>query len=156
MLSAALQAIKNRDHAELLSIVTLTDDPDQVDKSGRTLLILAVIEGDLTLVETLLKCGASINYQDKSKGYSALHFAAQEQRHEIVKALIDAGSNLEARDSYGNTPLNRATFYSRGQGDTIKVLLDCGADPNNKNDYGVTPLSLAKQIANYNIVQYFR
>jgi ankyrin repeat protein len=155
MLTAAHDAINKRDKDRLAAEVKSSGDPDQTDKSGRTLLMWAVIEGDAQLVETLIKCGASINSRDKKNGYSALHFAAQGQRPEIVNILILAGADLEARDNFGNTALNRATFYSKGKGETVKALLGHGANPNNENDHGVTPLSLAKQIANYDIAQFF-
>ena len=155
MLTAAQEAINKRDKECLEAEIQSSGDPDQTDKDGRTLLMWAVVEGDAKLVEALVKCGASINHRDKKNGYSALHFAAQEQQAEIVKILVEAGADLEARDSFGNTALNRATFYSKGKGGTIKELLDHGANPNNENDHGVTPLSLAKQIANYDIAQFF-
>lgn len=155
MLTAAQEAINKRDKERLVAEIKSSGDPDQTDKNGRTLLMWAVVEGDAELVETLVKCGASVSHRDKKNGYSALHFAAQEQQPEIVKILVEAGADLEAKDSFGNTALNRATFYSKGKGETIKELLGRGANPNNENNHGVTPISLAKQIANYDIVRFF-
>jgi uncharacterized protein len=155
MMSEALAAISKRDKARLKAEIQLSGDPDQTDKDGRTLLMRAVIEGDAELVEMLVRSGASVNYQDRINAYSALHFAAQDQRPDIIKVLVDAGANLEAMDSFGNTALNRATFYSQGKGETILMLLGLGANPNNENNHGVTPFSLAKQIANYDVGQFF-
>lgn len=80
-----------------------------------------------------------------------MHYAAQGNLTDIAKLLIENGADLEVKDNYGNTPLSRATFSSRGYGDLIKLLLSYGADRNN----GVGPLKLANTIANYNIKQFF-
>lgn len=155
MLTVAQQAITKRNKERLAAEIQSSSDPDQPDKDGRTLLMWAVIEGDEDLVRLLVKSGSSINNQEKKLGYSALHFAAQEQLSEIIAILADAGANIEAKDKFGNTALFRATFYSKGKGETIRELLSRGANPNNENDHGVTPLSLAQQIANYDVVQFF-
>lgn len=69
--------------------------------------------------------------------------------------LVDVGANLELRDGYGNTPLARATFSSRGDGEVITILLEAGANPDATNEHGNSPRSLAKMIANYDIAKLF-
>ena len=155
MLTAAQKAIIAGDKGRLESEVQLSQDPNQADETGQTLLMWSAIEGDAQMVRLLAERGASINDREKKYGYSALHFAAQRQEAEIVRILLDAGADIEAKDQFGNTPLNRATFYSKGNGGTISVLLRSGANPDSPNNYGVTPLSLAKQIANYDIAKFF-
>jgi uncharacterized protein len=73
----------------------------------------------------------------------------------IAELLIQYGANLEARDVNGNTPLNDAVFYSKGNGEMITFLLDKGANKDSKNNYGVSPLDLAHTIANYDVKQFF-
>lgn len=53
---------------------------------------------------------------------------------------------LEARDSFGNTPLHTAA--SSGSIDAIEFLLKLGANPNAKTVRDVTPLLLAIQASN--------
>ena len=154
-LSLSHKAIINRDFDKLKHAIMSSSDSDQVDKSGQTLLMWAVLQRDSEIVNFLLENGASVDVIEKKNGYSTLHFAAQEQLPEIVKILVRAGADIELKDKFGNTALNRATFYSKGKGDTIKRLLALGADRHTKNNFDVTPLSLANEIANYDIVQFF-
>jgi len=72
----------------------------------------------------------------------------------IVKYLLEAGAEVDAKDSFGNTALHRAVFESEGRGEVIKALLDAGADQYVKNNYGVSPRSLAETIANYDVLPF--
>jgi ankyrin repeat protein len=105
-------------------------------------------------VARLVRTGADIDLQDNN-GSTALHFAAQEQRPEVVKLLLDAGADIEKRDKHGATPLMHAVFYYRGDGDTLVVLRARGANPLAENNYGISPVRLARQIANYDVAKYF-
>ena len=82
-----------------------------------------------------------------------VHFAAQEGHTEVARVLLRGGAAVDARDSFGNTPLWRAVFESRGRGDTIKVLLAAGANPDLPNESGVSPRQLAERIANLDVAR---
>ena len=69
--------------------------------------------------------------------------------------LLDASARVDATDSHGNTPLFRATFESRGNGDMIELLRTRGADPRVSNQSGVTPVELARTIANFDVAQFY-
>jgi len=120
----------------------------------RTEFLDAVIDKDIKKVKRLIKGGININQSDRN-GWDALHFAAQNNDVEIGRLLIDNGINIENKDKYGNTPLLRATFASKGYGGFIKMLLDEGADRDIKNNNGVSPLILAERIGNYDVKQFF-
>jgi hypothetical protein len=72
-------------------------------------------------------------------GTTALHTAAYTGRADLVRLLIAAGADLEARDTaFDSTPLSWATVGSGNpprhghDGDwvvTIQALLDAGANP---------------------------
>ena len=130
-------------------------DRPGVDRYGRTPLHDAAMAGDLPEVLRLLGTTANPSAQDDD-GWTPLHFAAQEWRVDVAEALLAAGADANAKDAHGNTPLFRAVFNSHGRGELIAALRRRGADPNVENRHGVTPLGLAKTIANYDIVQYFR
>ncbi|MDQ3650521.1 MAG: ankyrin repeat domain-containing protein [Acidobacteriota bacterium] len=84
-----------------------------------------------------------------------LHFAVQNHLIEIAKVLIVHRAEVDAQDNYGNIPLFRAVFESRGRGDMIQLLLANGANPH-INKSGVTPLGLAQTISNYDVAQHFK
>jgi ankyrin repeat protein len=64
---------------------------------------------------------------------------------ELVKLLIEAGANVNAKNIYGNTALIYASFA--GQLKLIKYLISVGADINIKNNTGNNVLMIA---SNYN------
>ena len=60
-----------------------------------------------------------------------------------VKAKLEAGADVMARDAYDQTPLHFAAEYGEESG-VIETLLEAGADPKVINDDGKTPWDLAK------------
>ena len=74
-------------------------------------------------------------------GLTALHFAVRENDPASVKALVDAGADVNEVSEFGWSPLLTATqnrFYQLG-----KYLLEQGADPNIANEGGWNPLYIA-------------
>lgn len=66
----------------------------------------AVIKRDYPSVRRLLKNGANPNEQD-SEGFTALHFAAKDNRIFIAKLLIQKGAVILVRNKAGFTePVN--------------------------------------------------
>ena len=125
-----------------------------VDVYGRTPLHYAANDNLADEVVRLLSIGANVNAQDDN-GWTPLHFAAQANSDSVTSALLLAGAETELKDSYGNTPLWRAVFSSKGEGAVIRLLIKAGANPNAENLSKVTPLTLAKDIANYDVAQFF-
>jgi ankyrin repeat protein len=75
-------------------------------------------------------------------GLAPMHLAARQGEAESVKALIDAGADVNQRGAGDPvTPLLIATM--NGHFDLAKLLLDKGADPNLTQANGVTPLYAA-------------
>jgi ankyrin repeat protein len=61
---------------------------------------------------------------------------------EIARLLIEAGANVEAKDSFGKTtPLHEAA--ERGQAELAAFLITKGANVNARDQQGRTPLALA-------------
>lgn len=125
-----------------------------IDREGRNELANAVIERDVTAVKKLLSKGTDPNWSDR-EGWTALHFAAQNNDAETADILLRHGAAVESRDKFGNTPLYRAVFSYCGGPNCVLVLLEAGANSDQMNNYGVSPRSLASTIANYDTWKFF-
>jgi ankyrin repeat protein len=83
--------------------------------------------------------------------WTLLHLAtAQQVSPELVRALVDAGANINAQDNEGNTPLhfsvkriNREKFPTQDYEGIVRLLLDKKADVHIVNVGGATPLHTA-------------
>jgi hypothetical protein len=64
--------------------------------------------------------------------------AALNENIEAVKQHIAAGTDVNARDNGGSTPLHQAAI--NGHKEIAELLIAAGADVNAKTDAGVTPL----------------
>ncbi len=81
----------------------------------------AVFKGDLKDVQTLIAAGAEFEYED-FWGMTALMRAAQKGYTDIVKILISAGANIDAKDSsHGSTALLYA--IENGHTEVAKLLI---------------------------------
>lgn len=116
-----------------------------MDREGRQELHYRAVEGDLLGIRERLAVGDDIGLADK-QGFTALHFAAQQSQTEAVVTLLAAGAPVDPQDRFGNTPLWRAIFDSRGRVDTVRALLDAGADPDIVNNAGASPRDLARKM----------
>ena len=151
----AIVAVVGHDHEELRRAIADGDDLEKADRDGRTALHHAAIDGDRDAVAALLQAGAIVRTSDRSK-WTPLHCAAAEHHLGVAEMLISAGADVEAEDVFGNTPLWRAVFVSRGRGEMIQLLRKYGADILHSNRSGVSPLSLATTIANYDVARWLR
>lgn len=100
----------------------------------------AVLHGDLKKVEDLLQKGA-YDIADKGGDWSALCAACSNGHAEIVRLLLTAGMDPDARDSFGNTPLMNAAIY--GKTDIAGMLVEHGANPHERDAQGMTAKELA-------------
>jgi len=82
----------------------------------------------------LVGCGPSV--PDIS-----IHKAAKEGNIEAVKQHLAAGTDVNAKNEWGGTPLHFATFGSHKE--VVELLIAKGADVNAKDDVGDTPVDWA-------------
>jgi ankyrin repeat protein len=66
-------------------------------------------------VKALVEAGANVDMQthsskEKNKGAVALHYAAQEDHHEVVQYLIRKSAGVNIQDARGCTPLHYAAY----------------------------------------------
>lgn len=82
----------------------------------------------------------AINQPDKAR-HTPMIKAARYGAVEVMMALADKGSNLEATDGMGRTPISYAA--QSGSLDAVLTLLDLGANVNHVDQTGNTPLGWA-------------
>ncbi|KAI1172153.1 ankyrin repeat-containing domain protein [Nemania sp. FL0916] len=140
-----LPSFTSGDHIEAANtIIRYGGKIEDTDRSGRTPLLRAVIEGNTKAVELLLKYGASVNTAETRTGWTPLHYAATKGHLEIVQRLLQHGANTEVADSQCRTPLAGAVrcYHTR----IVQLLLQAGANPNVTNIHGETLASLAARL----------
>jgi ankyrin repeat protein len=81
----------------------------------------------------------------------SIHDAARIGRIDAVKQHLAAGTDVNAKDVVGMTPLHRATY--QGYKEIAELLIAKGADVNAKNNSGWTPLHEAAYKGHMEIVE---
>ncbi len=103
------------------------------------------------LLAFILFTQAPVYGQDTSTPDVNLHMAVLQGNLDAVQQHIEAGSDLNARDAYGSTPLVIAATF--GQSEIACVLIEAGADLTITNKDGGTPLHVAAVLCRVEIVE---
>ena len=112
-----------------------------VNKDGASPLLLACSSAQKESVKLLLKAKADPNiaYVD---GDTSLHVAvAADCSKDTLQEIIDCGTDVNAVNKRGRTPLLLGCFYR--QTDAVKVLIEAGADPTIDDKEGFSCLHAA-------------
>ncbi|XDA81875.1 hypothetical protein R6Z07F_011806 [Ovis aries] len=107
----------------------------KASKDDNHLLIKAVKDEDIELVQQLLERGADVNFQEEW-GWSPLHNAVQVDREDIVDLLLSHGAEPCLRKKNGATPFIIAGIV--GNVKLLKLLLPKVADVNECDVNGFT------------------
>jgi len=103
----------------LLALLANGEDPNVLDQGLHTPLYRAAnecrTEVGPQIVRELVRAGASVDHCGGVTKSTALHAAARHGRLAIAMALVDAGASMEARDSKGFSPLDRARNCRRSE-----------------------------------------
>ena len=121
-----------------------------------TPLMAAAHNGNLEVTRLLLARKAAVNLKSGPPGMvrnlplqfsalTALHTASLSDNPEVVKALLDAGAQVNAVDIRGFTPLVWAVATDRPNLTIIKMLLDKGSDTTLRSKDGETVLDWARK-----------
>jgi ankyrin repeat protein len=154
-------AAMGNDTASMRLLIDAGVDVNAGDLPGLTPLMMAAgWNGNLTAVELLLRKGAKVNALSApvmglpSKNgpsefgkLTALLMSAPFGPPDLIRALLDAGADVNARDVRGMTPLMLAIATDRPDKAVIRMLLDHGADPQIKNNKGETAADWARREA---------
>jgi len=111
-------------------------------KNEKVTLMMAANNGDLSQVQKLLREGSDPNEHTDS-GKTALHYATQSKNVSVVKALIQAGANVNAKATGNVTPLMLSLDMAFGQPEIALALIRAGADVNAADVNGDTALIIA-------------
>jgi ankyrin repeat protein len=125
------QAVLSGDRGAVQRLIRSKADINAANRYGVTPLSLAAQRGHADLIDALLKAGASVKLAEAKlpEGQTLLMHAARTGSVASLKALIAAGSSLNARETRtGTTAVVWAATSNRG--DAVRVLAEAGADLN--------------------------
>lgn len=108
---------------------------------GRPPLMVATGSGNVEMVKLLLENGADTEGTDQFFNKTALIEAAELNGVAVARVLLEKGAKIEAKDSYGCTPLIAAIRDKKTE--MVKFLLEKGADVEAKDNYGGTAMATA-------------
>jgi len=133
-----IDLVKDGQIEEIRASLVESDDVNQTDGEGTSVLHWAAAEADDVAVITLLiDAGADLSARDKYN-MTPLHWAAsQNDNPNIALALIYGGADIKARADLGITPLMIAASDNTNS-DVVMLLLEKGADQNSKDERGWT------------------
>ncbi|KAJ8132792.1 hypothetical protein O1611_g829 [Lasiodiplodia mahajangana] len=109
-----------------------------VDNHGQTLLAKACAKGEYDIAKKrLAERPEDLNFADYA-GNTPLQIASLNGHEDIIQLLIDAGCNLDCRNSDKETPLLDAV--ENGHLGVVKLLLKAGVNPRKADAEGHEPL----------------
>ena len=147
LFSIALNAAAYGDVDTLKILIDVGFDINFLDKTGRSILDIAVQENQYDTVVWLEKNGQILNKQDDNGSSPINQASARHGRINIVKFLLEKG--VDPNLSY---PLHMAC--AREQEEIIKLLISYGADINLIDDDDYSPLTLTATKGHINIFKF--
>ena len=116
-------------------------DVNATNKQKRTALMLASMNGNMDVINVLLKVKAKMEIED-ADGYTWIHYAVVKScNKEVLQAIIDHGANVNATSKQKRTALMMVS--RNGNVDAMCVLLKSGAEMEIEDADGYTWLHYA-------------
>ena len=113
----------------------------------------AIRSGDVAGVRALLKSNPQSVAVRDSQGATPLHYAAEIGNREIVRELLDAGAEVNARDlEFGATPAGWAIEYLRERGAVLGMEIEDVVHAIGKRDHALVQRYLQRLPALRNAV----
>lgn len=106
-------------------------------------LKIVSIEGIIDILEFLIKRGIDIDKTDFSTGRSAIMWAAQNGKKDIIEMLIENSANLNLQDYNGDTVLHLACSSEYKFEDMLKMLILSSSNVNKVNKKNESILMVA-------------
>ncbi|MDD9901610.1 MAG: ankyrin repeat domain-containing protein [Alphaproteobacteria bacterium] len=114
----ALHYANDENIAEVLALPGTVIDP--VDVNGETPLFWAARMGRVDKITDLAKAGADVNHRCKTKG-TALMVAVRRESEHVVRAVVNAGTDVLARNAGGETARDIASNMISRRGGILAV-----------------------------------
>ncbi|XP_071125124.1 uncharacterized protein [Mytilus edulis] len=119
--NSLIRADNENNHITALPLL-LQLDVNMVDKTGKTALHIACLNGNSYMVEQLLQSRNTDVGIQANNGYTALHFACFYGHLRVIHMLIERGANIQTRTYSDETVVELA--FSQLKGNVITCLLD--------------------------------
>ncbi|XP_059176228.1 ankyrin-3-like [Physella acuta] len=130
-------------------------DPDAVNRSGKTPLLLALEDYcfDTRVLSLLILHGANVNKRDR-EGSTALMIAVQRGNPYKIQILLEAGAEVIQRKDFGAQiwAVCLARNYSN---EHLDLMVKAGVDISSVNEHGETGLMLAVKHSRIEAIQFF-
>lgn len=149
--SPLLVAVENNQEGVAAMLLAKGARPNVWDSKGRMPLTVAQKRGNFRLVRLLEGHGGrGLDEMEVAGLTQALHQATLARDRTQVRALVQRGVDVDARDAHKRTALWLASW--RGYTDLAEDLLAYGAEPRAPSQTGLTPLHAAARAGRYEIV----
>ncbi|CAL8143322.1 unnamed protein product [Orchesella dallaii] len=128
---------------------SLGTNVNSLDNNGQSVLTYTIMNGqNSTFIKKIIRLGANWKMVNREMKETGLHWAALTGNLSALKLFISLGANVNAKNSFGDTPLHYVFIPSSRIGndtfEIVKQLVRNGANPNIRNEDGDLPLNLAK------------
>lgn len=124
-----------------------------IDRGGRYSLTIAAALGDMDRVQQILSEHGADPNEEESGGKRAISAAAERNRYDIVKALLNRGADPNLPEG-PNCPRGYALWSAArfGYREVAELLLENGADPNAPVESSGSPTESAKDASMRNLL----
>jgi len=135
-----LDAISQKQYAAMHALIKAGADVNWSDGTRPTLLEAAIYHNDVEALQALVEGGVA---PERVTPRTLLHFAAVQERPEVIRALIGYGVDKNSRDELGISALAVAVDSARFE--SARALLDAGAWAFPLDAFGESAVTRAKR-----------
>jgi len=142
------------DFSKMRKLITDGADVNSVDaRDGSTILVRAIVNNDIEMVQFLIDHGVDLNKPGPGK-MAPLHCVAEYRFIEAGKLLLEAGAWVDPLDQFGATPLAYA-MSDREEGflEMARLLISYGANKDITNKDGVLLIDVYSNLYGDNVLK---
>ncbi len=130
--------LENGEYDEILRLMREGETPD-VRHGDESLLMRAVIVGEVNFVKELIEQGADAGYTSLTVSpLISVICSSQPEKVELVKLLVQSGAAINHQDHEGRSALHHAAMHR--EPDICRILIEASASIDDPDFEGLTPL----------------